>query len=389
MRRYLQLALATCALGVPMALVWASVPGDIETYYLYAHKIAGGAAPYRDVFIEYPPLAVLLFVLPHVFVSAPAAYATVFMGLMAAADLGQKLLLLKTFPERRGWLLALTSGGTAAMYYTAFNRFDVIVAALTVLACVQLCATPRGFTPWVCLGLAASIKVVPALVAPLALLHCYRRHVPWRRLAQQCGVFILICTAPGVIAYAWVGNASFKWFLFHQARGLHIASTYASGLMAAQGLGHPVAAAYGFGCLQVLAPDAATLAQAAPFVTLILLGVTLWRFLPVVGEDSAVWRGVAALFLAMILGNKVLSPQYMLWLLPVIAVAVIQPRRPSRIMALLLLDACLLTMALHPGEEELARGDGLAQLVLIGRNMTLVILWFLLIRRPACTPQKA
>ncbi len=96
-----------------VAAVWLAVRGyaiwglspnySIENYLKLAGDWLDGYLPYADFSVEYPPGALLLFVLPRIFSAAPIVYGYIFAAVMLLVDLGI-LLVLWRFP-------ALVRGG--------------------------------------------------------------------------------------------------------------------------------------------------------------------------------------------------------------------------------------------------------------------------------------
>ena len=91
--------------------------------------------------------------------------------------------------------------------------------------------------------------------------------------------------------------------------------------------------------------------------------------------------GSAAAVAVWVLFGKVLSPQYLLWLVPLVALVV--GRRPAKLAFPLGLVAALgLTQAVYPGRyDELIRLDALPIALLAARNALLVVLAAALLSR--------
>jgi len=204
-------------------------------------------------------------------------------------------------------------------------------------------------------------------------------------------------------------------FSYHGNRGVQIESTMGSALLklnAVQGI------VYAHGSLEVVGGLAGVAATATAVVTLVLLFITfgiIWhearcgRFRP-----SHFPRYAAAILLAFIVGSKVLSPQYLVWLLPLVPLA-LRGAWNIGVSAMYLLACGLTTQIIfsdfyHAGstlEEELEALYSGASLVLdshryislvgannlyygidplnvlLGRNLLLIILWLAMIMVPA------
>ncbi|MEJ2286768.1 MAG: glycosyltransferase 87 family protein, partial [Desulfobacterales bacterium] len=74
--------------------LWGLRPNEaVQGYFEVAGDWLGGFIPYADFKIEYPPGALLLFVLPRFFTELPLMYAYGFAFVMLLADLGILLIL--------------------------------------------------------------------------------------------------------------------------------------------------------------------------------------------------------------------------------------------------------------------------------------------------------
>jgi len=121
---------------------------------------------------------------------------------------------------------------------------------------------------------------------------------------------------------------------FQGARGLQLESLPAAviGLAAALGFIARPDVAFGDGSFNVLGPYGQAGTAVAGLLEPVLLAVAFaavaWRFWRErqAGEvtGAALVAGFVAMLLALILGNRVFSPQYLIWLLPFV---VLLPRR--------------------------------------------------------------
>jgi hypothetical protein len=96
---------------------------------------------------------------------------------------------------------------------------------------------------------------------------------------------------------------------------------------------------------------------------------------------GAVPRYAAALILAFMLGSKVLSPQYVIWLLPLVPLSV--GGVAGIVVSAIFLAACYMTtqvFPIHYGDLLNLRPPGPE--LLLARNLLLVLLWILLLLLP-------
>jgi uncharacterized membrane protein len=288
----------------------ATVPSaKVCAYYLSAAP----AAPFHTLPREYGPLALLVFSLP--LVGPSALYPWIFAFAMALIVVGLALLLQRvgTVGAGHSWLLYVMLGSMA----TAAARFDVVPAACTLLALVAL---RRGRQGWAYAALAAGtlLKLYPALLLPLFLIESWRgRHEKplWRGPALFAGVVAVVEGCVALLNPA----AVLAPLGFLQGRCVQVESLPAT--LAALGTllrGHRPAFAY--------SPQYNSICQMSPGLELFATLCTVLALAGIVGVVALHWRGrlslglAACLVLALaMLGSKVFSPQYVLWISPLVA----------------------------------------------------------------------
>ena len=325
---------AAAAAGIFLACfgivhTWFWAHGDLvdwPTYQAYGHAILHhGRVPYRDFAVEYPPGALPVFVAPALI----GSYAGSFAWLMAAC--GVALVAVLAFMR------------TEAAYYTALapllagslilSRFDLWPALLLVSALAAL-LSQRHRLGWAFLGAAVAAKLWPLVVVPLALVWSIRHGRGWSALwgLGVCALAFLpfVLLAPHGLWQSLEGQAS---------RPLQIESLAASFFTT---FGHPhivtthgsqnIAGHNGVGALS-------TLAEAAVLVV-------LWiAFTRGAATPDRFVRYTAACVCAFVALGKVLSPQYVLWLIPL--VPLVRGRRGIAATGLLTV-ACILTQVWFP-----------------------------------------
>src|SRR5438094_9431051 len=201
-----------------------------------------GKVPYLDFSVEHQPAGRPVFLLPatgdH---HAPTTYQRnferlmVICGLLAISGMALALGALRAGPERLFAALAFAALAPLALGSVILTRFDLWPTALLVLGLAAVLAERRRLGLGV-LGLAASAKIFPAVVVPLALTYVWRRR--GRREALVCaGIFaavVALCFAPFVRL-----SPSGVWdSLYRQAdRPLQIESLGSSFLLVAHQLG--------------------------------------------------------------------------------------------------------------------------------------------------------
>jgi len=394
------LAVALHLLAVAYLLLCTRDRADwtIGVFKRYGDLMRAGHIPYRDFTLEYPPLAAPLLWLPSVVARGAAAYRLAFAGEALAFDLlgvGVGLWLVRrAAPHSPPWGLVLAQPLwlLCAGRVLVCDRFDLPAAVLTLLALALLVAR-RPRLAWGALGLAVALKLYPLVLLPLFALVALsggRRG----RLAGDLAAFVAAILAPAVIVARGDLPAVATFLTYHVARGLEIETVAASAVLVgrALGLGGPVSQRWGHGGNEIVAPLAPLMTSLTLPLTVLALGAVYrvawrrrhrWADTPALVDDLA--RLSAAAVLAFMLAGKVLSPQYLLWLYPLVAVV---SRRPLTLWAVYGL-ALLLTGWIFPAHYYLlVRFAPREVLTLVARNGLLLVLAALVLRPRATTPAR-
>lgn len=289
--------------------------------------------------IEYPPLAVSwMTAVARVRGLTPtdpqflAKYVHAYRVALAALDaLVFAAIAAGTAARRRRdelAALAVYVAGVPLLGYLAYDRLDLAIGASVLLGAACL-AAGRAVPALVALGIGALLKLVPATLLPLWLAALapsaawpalLRSALP-RAFAFATGVALVL------VGYASVdGAGAFDFVLAQSGRDVEIGSLAATVLLALGALGAPLRTVYAQGSISLATPWLAVLgpllllAQAASLLTVFLLFVRVRRSRPGDASERAgdlVLASVASLLL-VILTAKVFSPQYLLWLLPLL-----------------------------------------------------------------------
>ncbi|MGZ6071015.1 MAG: glycosyltransferase 87 family protein, partial [Myxococcaceae bacterium] len=252
---------------VPVLVVWAVLRqiqvsvasggfgNDVVEYFGYARAWVEGKAPYVDFQVEYPPGALLLFLLP-LLVGGRERYVKSFITEMALFDLLTLLLVLglaaRISPGRRRAPIAAAAAyllSTALLHPVLYARFDLASAAL-VAAAFWLLDDDRPVSP-ILLGLAAGVKFWPLGLAPLWLGRAYRRSGS-QGLLRTAVWITLGYLAPALLLLPRVGARVLSFLEFHRDRGIQIESIWGTLalLLDRVGLGH-AAPVFEFGAWDV------------------------------------------------------------------------------------------------------------------------------------------
>jgi hypothetical protein len=311
------------ALFVPTIGDWSSVL--VNDFAPQAKAIKDGDLPYRDQQIEYPPGSIPVLIAPAYADDSTQGFIDGFMWEMIASDLAIIVLIALVLPGETGRVLSALGVYTAGVLTLsgvvldrslidygplALDRFD-LVPALFVLAAVLARDRGRSATWSGLLSVGVAIKAFPLFLYP-ALLRGERN---LRRVLIAGAIPLLLCAAAVIVMGDEFGSA----ITYHTERTLQVESLGASVFEVAHVLGASgVATGVGHGGFEISAGGA----TAARWIS-VVLGAAGYLWLVWAG-----WRSratnlqlVCALLAVMVVFAPVLSPQFLLWLLPVSACA--------------------------------------------------------------------
>jgi hypothetical protein len=379
-----RLLVGVVLLGATFAATFALDPwaddrvNDLFVYRAYADAFLGGAAPYRDVAFEYPPLAAVVVALGGVAGSGPEAYEALFALLMLIAAVGVLAAVVRLARATGGdTRLAALAVGLAPLLYGASARthFDLFPVAL-LAGGVALVVTRRHALGFAILGLGAMAKGFP-LFAALPLLAWLGTTQGWRK-AVRGGLALALPIAVLGLAAVLISPAGVWASVSYQLeRPVQVESVPASLVNGLSALGaaapQPLESHRSDGIRHSASGIAAAISGVA-FLVILTAFVVLGAW----GRDErgAVLCAFGAVAAFATLG-KVLSPQFVLWLLPLLAVAA-----AWRIWRLVvpIAAALALTLAEFPGRYfDVVAREPSALLLVAARNAALVaVLWITL-----------
>jgi Glycosyltransferase family 87 len=361
---------------------------DTPVYQRYGNEIAHGHVPYRDFDLEYPPGALPAFAVPGLVShgghdqSVKPGFRRTFetmMWMCGAVALLAMTLTLRALRASPWSPLLFAALAPLALGSVVLSRFDLWPAAIAACAIAAL-ASERFRLGHLLLGVATVAKFYPGVLVPLAVAYTWKRR--GRRdallgLALTAGAFAAVFLPFFVLAPGGVWHS----ISIQLGRPLQVESLGAALLL----VGHHV---FGFGLsgetshgsqnLDGTAADA--LGIVSTVVQLAVLAWIWWSFACGPASVSALARSCAAAVCAFVAFGKVLSPQFLIWLIPV--VPLVRGRRGLWACALLL-AALVLTQLWFPFRYFRLALDfetGLTWL-LLARDLVLVALTLVLVTR--------
>jgi hypothetical protein len=363
--------LAACAVGYG-GIFSHAYPGDTATYSKYGRALVNdGRVPYRDFYDEYPPGSVPVFALPAAIWDAH--YVLVFKLLMVACGLGC-VVCTAWIADRLGLSplrLAPLVLAPLLLGPVFLNRYDPLPAFLTSLALVALLRA-RGRTTGAVLGADTAIKIYAAVTLPLAA----------RRLRSSYDSAVAFLVTGGILFLPFFllapGGVGFS-FWTQLKRHLQIDTVGSSILLVVSQLGiHHVDWIAGKpGSIDIgggLADVVATLSSLLALALVVLVAVSYWRGPDTDARLVTAWAGAVA---AWTVFGKVLSPQYMTWLAPLVPLAA--GRRGIRAAAIFTAALVLTQTEYFLGNHGL-RDQNWTIWILLARNALLVAAFVLVYR---------
>jgi uncharacterized membrane protein len=340
--------------------------------------------PYRDFSLEYPPGALPAFVVPSL---GPARdYDTWFSAFEVVGGLACVLFVafamaVPAVPDRRLYAAVSTTAlAPLALGPLALHRYDLYAAAFAIGAVAALVHGRRqlGF---VVLGLGTAAKIFPIVLVPLAYLQVAR--AAGVREARRGLAAFAVALAVVVLPFVALSPGG-VWFSIRRqtGRALQLETLGSSVLLVAHAIGdyamHPRFGSGSWNLAGTLPDVLAGLQTALQLLAWLLVVVVFARGNR--GREQLLVGAAAAVAVWVLLG-KVLSPQYLLWLVPLVALCV--GRKPTKLaFPVGLLAAIGLTRAVYPGRyDELIRLDALPIALLAARNALLIVLAAALVLR--------
>jgi hypothetical protein len=318
---------------------------DTPIYAGYAGHMKEGELPYRDFGEAYPPLALPVFLIPGLIAGQSFdGYTEIFELIMLACGVGAVGLAsyivasMGVLGRRLKAAIALGAFTPVLIGSVILSRYDLWPTLLAIAAVAAIFYDmPR--TGFALIALGAATKAYPLVLVPLASIYVWRsmgRRVALESIAIFAALLLVTCLPFVVLAphgfWSSINSQAGRplqieslgatiWLAAHQLLGrhLHVYFTLGSDNLAGQG---PLQGASVMSIIQICA----------------LLGVyVVYGLGKATIERLLMW--CAAAVCAFIVFDPVLSPQYLLWLVPL--VMVVQGRRGLRAMGLLALSMAL------------------------------------------------
>lgn len=337
------------------------VTSDVSVIYQGWYEVLRtGTFPLDDVTWQYPPAAALPILSPGLLPFLD--YASAFFVLAFLADLVVFGLLqyagLRSGKSLRGaWVWVI---GVPLLGPTVYARYDVMVTAVVVAALLAGARHPRVMGALV--GFGAMLKVWPVLL----LVGAVKRRAWAAAAVSAAGIAVLFSVSmPGAFAF----------LTFQRDRGTEVESLGSLVFHVARQYGWDGQVLLNYGSVEFLGEGVDLVSTVALVLTAVSFGwLLLWRlcakrFLAHTLADAAF---VAVLMFTTT--SRVISPQYMVWLVGLAAVCLcFRGSRMGLPVGLVLIASFVTVLEFPVWFSHVVVSDGLGVTLLFVRNGLLVI----------------
>ncbi|MEV0453360.1 glycosyltransferase 87 family protein [Streptomyces sp. NPDC050600] len=349
-----------------------------EVHILYRHwygLLAQGTFPPGDVTWQYPPGAGLVIMSPGIL--PWLSYFQGFVLLTLLADAAVTVALARADSARLthgAWYWVL---GLPLLLHIPLARYDVQTTALAVLALLALAGrSPAAHRIGGALaGLGALVKVWPALTLI---------GTPRGRTTREAWTAAAVTAAALLITLTLLFSDALGFLRQQGDRGVQIESLGGTGLALARATGlWPGSVQFRYGAYEYVGPYVSTVGHVALLLTVAAFGwLLLWRMRARAWTAATPLDAAFAAVLLFTVTSRVISPQYMIWLLGLAAVCLTSRRTVMRPVALLLLPAAALSSLAYPVlYADVAAGTWSGIAVMVLRNGLLLAAAALAARR--------
>ncbi len=355
--------------------------GDVNQYEKYGRLMLDGRIPYDDFYVEYPPGAFPVFLAPALVTDSAQGYLQTFKSLMAVVYLAVlvacawSLSLLRAGRAQVVLALGLVALTPALLGHVFLNRYDPWPTALVAIGLALLLAgSVRASAGLLAAGFVT--KILAISTGPVVAVRIWRTRGP--RVLVEAVVAFAVVTCAFFLPFFVNAPGGVGFSLWSQARRhLHTESLGGSLLLVADRLGvynaHIIAGDPGSVDLAGRPAELiATLSTVVEVAAVLLVLVLYWRRAETLRSLTVAFAATAVGFTVF---AKVLSPQFLVWLVPLVPLVA---GRLGRLATVLLAVALALTQLEQRAWEGLTI-TGWGVWVLFVRNLLLIAIFVLLV----------
>ena len=366
-----------------------NLPSEVSgLYFGYAEKMASLQMPYSDFPAEYPPLAMLLIFIPRLFSFSPFTYeiafgVMVYIALLAGLICTYKLADMYSDKPRRYTNLYIIL--CICFFEFIIDRYDIFPTMMCLFA-LYFFKTNRMNLAWVMIAIGTMTKLFPALLAPIFLIYLCMNGKKKDAL-KGVGICVTIGIASMLPFLISDPETMLMFLTYHMDRGMQTESLVSSFLMLFDKMGLvEIGYHFNYGSDHIYGPIPDAIAGVMIYIMAMLIAATYVAYGMIVNkiEEKNTFLGIAlasfAVIMLFILVNKVLSAQYIIWMIPfvVIICAIMDPiwEKRTEILFACALALTQLSFAINIGgrADPTAPYPTIGILILVIRNIMLVIL---------------
>ncbi|MGF1431595.1 glycosyltransferase 87 family protein [Kitasatospora sp. LaBMicrA B282] len=318
-------------------------PLDVTTdvsviYHGWYEVLQTGTFPMDDVTWQYPPAAALVVLAPGLL---PWSYLTSFFVLCGVFDTLAMGMLLRA-GLRRGrsftgaWIWVI---GVPLLGPTVYCRYDILVTAVAMTGLLVLLRRP--VLGGILLGFGGMMKVWPLL----GLAGTPRGRRTRRSWTAAVGA---VATLSFLLAAGM--NGAFQFLTFQADRGIEVESLGALPLHFAKMFGWwNGSVTMNYGSVEFLGPWVQVISKVVMGATVAgFCWLLYWRLRARRWQPSTLYDAALATLLIFTVTSRVISPQYLVWLVGLAAVCLTVRGSSQRPVAVLILVATMLTTLEFP-----------------------------------------
>ncbi|MCX5201730.1 DUF2029 domain-containing protein [Streptomyces sp. NBC_00237] len=312
------------------------VTSDISVIYQGWYEVLkDGTFPLDDITWQYPPAAALPVLSPGLLPFLDYASAFFVLAFLADAVVTGLLLYAGRRPGKRMAGAWVWIAGLALLGPTSYARYDVMVTGIAVAALLAGARRPRVAGALAALG--ALLKVWPALLLA-GTARGRTTRASWTAFVCTAFALLLLFAAamPGALAF----------LRFQRDRGTEVESLGALVFHVARHFGWKGEVLLNYGSVEFLGPHVPTVSSVAMVLTALAFGwLLLWRLKARLFTASTACDAAFVAVLLFTTTSRVISPQYMLWLVGLAAACLVfrgsRMDRPTHLVLAATLVTCL------------------------------------------------
>jgi hypothetical protein len=281
--------------------------GDVGIYSGYGLPVRHGLLPYRDFGLDYPPGALPAFIAPAYL----GDYEAGFEWSMAVLGACIAAIVALLRPGRAGIAFVVVSPLLVGTLMP--TRFDLWPTLLMVAALAAL-VVDRHRLGFGLLGAAIAAKAFPIVLVPPAVVWTARR-AGRAELARAAGCGVAVCVAAFLPFFVLAPHGTWVSVWGQASRPLQVESLGGALMITI----HKAGIEFTHGSHNVTGTLSTPLAAALTVAQVAALACVWTAFARAPVDRARLLRFSAASVCAFVALGRVLSPQYLIWLVPLVA----------------------------------------------------------------------